>query len=85
MALVESHPLAYQMEEFAYNLREHIVGLNLGRWDYMASLIHFNLERSRMGAARPQHDPARRAVLSEPARADAGDLPQAAGCSRSAA
>ncbi|HSE98004.1 MAG TPA: hypothetical protein VLD57_06995, partial [Blastocatellia bacterium] len=43
MALVESHPLAYQMEEFVYNLREHIVGLNLGRWDYMASLIHFNL------------------------------------------
>ena len=32
------------MEEFAYNLREHIIGLNLGRWDYMASLIHFNLE-----------------------------------------
>ena len=44
MALVESHPLAFQMEEFLYNLREHIVGLNLGRWDYMASLIHFNLE-----------------------------------------
>jgi malate synthase len=44
MALVESHPIAYQMEEFIYHLREHIVGLNLGRWDYMASLIHFNLE-----------------------------------------
>lgn len=44
MALVESHPLAYQMEEFLYNLREHILGLNLGRWDYMASLIHFNLD-----------------------------------------
>ena len=43
MALVESHPLAYQMEEFAWNLRDHILGLNLGRWDYMASLIHFNL------------------------------------------
>ncbi len=43
MALVESHPLAFQMEEFLFNLREHIVGLNLGRWDYMASLIHFNL------------------------------------------
>jgi len=43
MALVESHPLAYQMEEFAYNLREHIMGLNLGRWDYMASLIDFTL------------------------------------------
>lgn len=45
MALVESHPLAFQMEEFAYNLSDHILGLNLGRWDYMASLIHFNLER----------------------------------------
>ncbi len=44
MALVESHPLAYEMEEFLYNLREHLLGLNLGRWDYMASLIHYNLE-----------------------------------------
>jgi malate synthase len=43
MALVESHPAAFQMEEFLYNLRDHILGLNLGRWDYMASLIHFNL------------------------------------------
>ena len=47
MALVEAHPLAYQMEEFIFNLREHIVGLNLGRWDYMASLIHFNLRDSK--------------------------------------
>lgn len=43
MALVESHPLAFQLEEFTYNLRERILGLNLGRWDYMASLIHYNL------------------------------------------
>src|SRR4051812_36133433 len=43
MALVESHPLAFQMEEFTYNLRDHIIGLNLGRWESMASLIHFNL------------------------------------------
>lgn len=42
MALIESHPIAFQMEEFLYNLREYILGLNLGRWDYMASLIHFN-------------------------------------------
>jgi malate synthase len=47
MALVESHPLAYQMEEFLFNLRDHILGLNLGRWDYMASLIHFNLDDPR--------------------------------------
>src|SRR5215203_4574172 len=44
MALVESHPIGYQMEEFIFHLRDHIIGLNLGRWDYMASLIHFNLE-----------------------------------------
>ncbi len=43
MALVESFPQAHQMEEFLYNLRDHCVGLNLGRWDYMASVIHFNL------------------------------------------
>jgi malate synthase len=43
MALVESHPLAYQLDAFTYNLREHLLGLNLGRWDYMASLIHYTL------------------------------------------
>jgi malate synthase len=46
MALIESHPLAYQMEEFIFNLRDYILGLNLGRWDYMASLIHFNLSNA---------------------------------------
>lgn len=44
MALVESHPFAYEIEEFAFILRDHLLGLNLGRWDYMASLIHFNLD-----------------------------------------
>jgi malate synthase len=44
MALVEAHPLAYQMEEFLFNLRDHCLGLNLGRWDYMASLIDFMSE-----------------------------------------
>lgn len=44
MALVEAFPFAFQIEEFAYNLRAHLLGLNLGRWDYMASLIHFNLD-----------------------------------------
>jgi malate synthase len=43
MALVEAHSLAYQAEEFIWNLKDHIVGLNLGRWDYMASLIDQNL------------------------------------------
>jgi malate synthase len=44
MALVEAFPFAYEIEEFAYNLRDHLLGLNLGRWDYMASLIDYNLE-----------------------------------------
>jgi malate synthase len=44
MALVEAHPLAFQMEEFLFHLREHCLGLNLGRWDYMASLIDFMFE-----------------------------------------
>ena len=44
MVLVEAHPLAYQMEEFLFNLRDHCLGLNLGRWDYMASLIDFMIE-----------------------------------------
>ena len=44
MALVESFPLAYEMEEFIYHLRDHIIGLNLGRWDYMASVIEWNFE-----------------------------------------
>lgn len=43
MALVESHPIAYQLDAFIYHLKDHLIGLNLGRWDYMASLIHFNL------------------------------------------
>lgn len=44
MALVESFPLAHEIEEFIYNLRDHILGLNLGRWDYMASVLEWNFE-----------------------------------------
>ena len=69
MALVESHPIAFEMEEFLFNLRDYIIGLNLGRWDYMASLIHFQFTRFALGAARPQHDPERCAVLPEPSYA----------------
>ncbi|HZO94341.1 MAG TPA: hypothetical protein VFB22_11320 [Candidatus Baltobacteraceae bacterium] len=44
MALVEAFPMAYECENFAYELRDHLLALDLGRWDYMASLIHFNLD-----------------------------------------
>lgn len=46
MALVESYSLAHQLPMFVYNLRDHLLGLNLGRWDYMASLIEHNLINS---------------------------------------
>ena len=76
MALVESHPLAYQMEEFAYNLRDHILALNLGRWDYMASLIHFNLHDPNWVLPGSQYDPARCGLLPELAQRHPRDLPQ---------
>ena len=37
--LIETLPAAFQMEEILYVLREHIVGLNAGRWDYIFSFI----------------------------------------------
>src|SRR5713101_5518266 len=37
--LVEVLPLAFEMEETLYELREHSAGLNAGRWDYMFSII----------------------------------------------
>jgi malate synthase len=43
MFLIESLPAAYQVEEILYAARRHVIGLNLGRWDYMASLLHFKL------------------------------------------
>jgi len=33
MALVEAHPLAYQVEEFSTTCAITFLGLNLGRWD----------------------------------------------------
>jgi malate synthase len=43
MFLIESLPAAYQIEEILHASRRHVIGLNLGRWDYMASLLHFKL------------------------------------------
>jgi malate synthase len=37
--LIETVLAAFEMEEIVYELREHIVGLNAGRWDYLFSLI----------------------------------------------
>ena len=37
--LVETIPAAYEMDEILYELRDHMSGLNAGRWDYMFSII----------------------------------------------
>lgn len=37
--LIETYPAIYQTEEIIYALRDHIVGLNCGRWDYLFSMI----------------------------------------------
>ncbi len=37
--LVETLPAAFEMDEILYELRDHMSGLNAGRWDYMFSLI----------------------------------------------
>jgi len=37
--LIETLPAAFEMDEILYELRQHIVGLNCGRWDYMFSFI----------------------------------------------
>jgi malate synthase len=37
--LIETIPAAFEMDEILYALRENIVGLNCGRWDYIFSTI----------------------------------------------
>ncbi|MCU1382172.1 MAG: malate synthase [Acidobacteria bacterium] len=37
--LIETLPAAFEMDEILYELRDHIVGLNCGRWDYIFSAI----------------------------------------------
>jgi len=37
--LIETIPAAFQMDEILYELRDYIVGLNAGRWDYIFSMI----------------------------------------------
>jgi len=37
--LIETLPAAFEMDEILFELREHILGLNCGRWDYIFSFI----------------------------------------------
>jgi malate synthase len=44
--LIETIPAAFEMDEILFELKDHIVGLNCGRWDYIFSFI-------KRWAARP--------------------------------
>ena len=37
--LIETLPAAFEMDEILYELRDHMAGLNCGRWDYIFSFI----------------------------------------------
>ena len=37
--LIETIVAAFEMDEILYELKDHIVGLNCGRWDYIFSFI----------------------------------------------
>jgi len=37
--LIETLPAAFEMDEIIYELRDHMAGLNCGRWDYIFSYI----------------------------------------------
>jgi malate synthase len=47
--LIETIPAAFEMDEILYALKENIVGLNCGRWDYIFSYIK-RLGRSPSGS-----------------------------------
>ena len=49
--LIETIPAAFEMDEILHELRQHSVGLNAGRWDYIFSVI--KKHRNREGFALP--------------------------------
>ena len=54
--LIETLPAAFEMDEILFELRDHIVGLNCGRWDYIFSFI------KRLGKRRAFLTPDRAAM-----------------------
>ena len=52
--LIETLPAAFEMDEILYELRDHMAGLNCGRWDYIFSFIKTLAQQARLPAARPR-------------------------------
>ena len=74
--LIETLPAAFQMDEILHALREHIVGLNCGRWDYIFSAI------KRIGRSPHWLTPDRSAMTMDQAFLAAYSLRLVATCHR---
>eukprot|EP01030_Chromulinospumella_sphaerica_P025662 gene25662-25820_t len=55
--LIETIPAAFEMDEILYELRDHMAGLNCGRWDYIFSVI------KRLGRTKAFLTPNRSAMV----------------------
>jgi malate synthase len=74
--LIESIPAAFEMDEILYALRENIVGLNCGRWDYIFSYI------KRLGRSADRLTPDRALMTMDKAFLAAYSLRLIATCHR---
>ena len=54
--LIETIPAAFEMDEILYALKENIVGLNCGRWDYIFSHHQAARPERRAADSRPLGD-----------------------------
>jgi malate synthase len=74
--LIETLPAAFEMDEILHALRENIVGLNCGRWDYIFSYI------KRLGRSPDRLTPDRSAMTMDKAFLAAYSLRLIATCHR---
>ena len=74
--LIETIPAAFEMDEILYALRDNIVGLNCGRWDYIFSFI------KRLGRTPERLTPDRSAMTMDKAFLAAYSLRLIATCHR---
>ena len=74
--LIETLPAAFEMDEILYALRDNIVGLNCGRWDYIFSYI------KRLGRLFERLTPDRSAMTMDKAFLAAYSLRLIATCHR---
>ncbi|HYU96413.1 MAG TPA: malate synthase A, partial [Sphingomicrobium sp.] len=74
--LIETLPAAFEMDEILYALRDNIVGLNCGRWDYIFSYI------KRLGRTSERLTPDRALMTMDKAFLAAYSLRLVATCHR---